>query len=497
MIRSSLLILCLCTLQHLGNCQLVYDESFGINGMASHSIGDFTDTPYALKVLPDGKILIAGVAYEGSDANFAICKLNSDGSLDNSFNGTGKRIIDYATTEDMAYSLAVNNENGKIYISGYFPNGGGYDFITQSLNEDGSNNTDFLNGNAGYTYFDEFNAYDEYAYTSAVQADGKLIVAGDVSGSMGICRIRTDGYVDATFGYDGYRIISFLSNSQEHIRCISLQSDGRILISGYVIDASGVYIVAARLLPNGFLDNTFSDDGKIFIQHGNNDFGYGNYSIAQQSDGKIVIAGSNGNGAENFIVVRLNSDGSLDNSFCGSGKLNLYGSTSGPIGNILALQEDGKIVVAADNKITRIDASMETPIIESITLHNFALNQGPRAIALQPDGKIVGIGSRGNQGMGEFCTVRIRNSAAEIQENKKIEIRIFPNPCTKSFTVNISETFIPLNVHLYSSTGKALQVLDINNNNQLIDVSSYPNGLYYISISKGGTNISNDIIIKN
>src|SRR5262249_2841121 len=125
-------------------------------------------------------------------------------------------------------------------------------------------------------------------------------------------------------------------------RSVAVQSDGKILVAGYADGAFGL----ARYRGDGSLDTSFDGDGKVTTGVIGFDSNYG-YSMAVQSDGKILVAGAlynNGTLDFDFALVRYNPDGSLDTSFDGDGKATTdFGSD---FGRGVALQSDGKILVA-------------------------------------------------------------------------------------------------------------------------------------------------------
>ncbi len=102
-----------------------------------------------------------------------------------------------------------------------------------------------------------------------------------------------------------------------HYTCTAIQADGKILAAGYTWDGTKYNFALARYNTNGSLDNTFSDDGMQMTDLGSSESKAN--AIAIQIDGKILVAGSVG---DNSGVVRYNPDGSLDNTFSGRRNIN-------------------------------------------------------------------------------------------------------------------------------------------------------------------------------
>ena len=125
----------------------------------------------------------------------------------------------------------------------------------------------------------------------AVQADGKILVAGEGSGwefsDFVVTRYNVDGSFDSSFGYQG-RVVTALSNSSDRARAIAIQSDGRIVVAGTVYTGSGQDFGVVRYLPNGDLDQSFGTNGLATVDYGETACAN---ALSIQADGKIVLAG--------------------------------------------------------------------------------------------------------------------------------------------------------------------------------------------------------------
>jgi uncharacterized delta-60 repeat protein len=128
-----------------------------------------------------------------------------------------------------------------------------------------------------------------------------------------------------------------------------MQTDGKIVV-GRNFDFSTFIFALARFNIDGTLDNTFSSDGKLTTDIAGNDDEA--RSVVIQADGKIVVAGYSNNGASyDFTVVRYTTNGALDNTFSGDGKLTTSISSGDDVSHSLAIQANGKIL--AGRKIQR------------------------------------------------------------------------------------------------------------------------------------------------
>jgi uncharacterized delta-60 repeat protein len=225
---------------------------------------------------------------------------------------------------------------------------------------------------------------DDFAYAVAIQTDGKIVAAG-VSGLGGgnarftLVRYRRDGKLNASFGDDGV-VRTNLTGTDDIIHGVAIQPDGRIVVAG--VSGSGgpnAKFALARYLAGGSLDPSFGGDGTITtdLSPGPDEA----CCLAIQADGKILVAEVEATSPSPVLaLVRYDVDGTLDTSFGGDGIVE--GSYNG-LGTALALQSDGKILVA--NPLVRyepdgtLDPTFATPAYSPY-----------EALAIQTDGKIVG-----------------------------------------------------------------------------------------------------------
>ncbi len=179
--------------------------------------------------------------------------------------------------------------------------------------------------------------------------------------AFALARYKTDGSLDSTFGTNGTtrNYIGGGNSTDDEARSVAIQSDGKIVTAGYSEDASGHYAFAlARYKTDGSLDSAFGTSGttRNFIV-GGGDYNDHAFSVAIQGDGKIVAAGSSLNGSSfAFALARYTTDGSLDSTFGIDGTtrntINGGNGTDDDAASV-ALQSDGKIVVAGSS----VDAS--------------------------------------------------------------------------------------------------------------------------------------------
>ncbi|WP_187774890.1 MBL fold metallo-hydrolase [Pedobacter sp. BS3] len=288
--------------------------------------------------------------------------------------------------------------DGKIIASGEFTsyNGTTVNKLTR-LADNGSLDAIF-NTNLG-------TGFNNTVYTHLLQSDGKIVVAGDFTAFNGntrnrIVRLNANGTIDNTF--------SIGTGLDAEVLKVALQSDGKILAAGSFTTANGVSSSGiVRLNTNGSRDNTFSVGSGFNV----NDGGIGNRpvrDIALQSDGKIIVAGefTSYNGTSVNRLVRLNTDGSIDNTFTSKIKFDdvVYGVKVQPDGKILAVgafstcnSEHASYKIARINTDGTLDVDFNTNIgtgfyarIGAGTGTGFFKDEeNPRTIVLQADGKIL------------------------------------------------------------------------------------------------------------
>lgn len=154
--------------------------------------------------------------------------------------------------------------------------------------------------------------------------------------------------LDNTFSSTGYAIETLTTN-EDAAKAMAIQSDGKILLAGFQNNGANEDIVVLRYNTNGTLDNTFSSDGIVTIALSSSSERAN--AIALQSDGRIVIVGStNTSGTNDFLVCRLTDDGLLDNTFDTDGivttdNIRLSTGSSSETASAVAIQSDGSIVV--------------------------------------------------------------------------------------------------------------------------------------------------------
>ena len=334
------------------------DATFGTNGIATY---DFDGTPSNtdndqsrdVAVQTDGKIVMVGYAYlTASNTALAIMRFNADGTLDTTFGNNGRVLNDYAAGSEQ-FGGVVIQPDGKIVAVGTVDSR--KTRIIIRYNSNGTVDTTFA-ANGVFTAPLAFGNNNVTVDTPRVllQPDGKILAMGTHkldSGAdiFGVRRLNSDGTSDTSFGIDGLataRFTPFAPNLGDRPSEFALQADGKIVAAGF---ANAEDVAVARWNADGSLDNTFGTGGKVQISFGSADATA--WTITIQPDGKVLIGGRVLINDSDVLLVRLNTNGTLDTTFDNDG----YASA-----NFGAFDHAYKIFVR-NNKIITVGVSIQSP----------------------------------------------------------------------------------------------------------------------------------------
>jgi uncharacterized delta-60 repeat protein len=329
------------------------DPTFSGDGRVTFELPDASSSADDVALQGD-KIVIVG-SYRGpdngNDGDFLAMRLNADGSPDTSFSGDGRTLVDFGNPNDFGRGIAVDAA-GRLVLAGQTDNGRGgseavRDFAVARLTPAGNLDATF-SGDGRQTV--DFGGDRDAADAVAIQADGRIVAAGEVQApsldaEFALVRLTDAGELDPTFAGDGRQSTDL--RGDDSASDLAIAGDGRIVAAGRADNSSGsADFAAARYRPDGTLDPTFSGDGKQTVDFGGFD---GASGVALQGDGRAVLAGSSDLGTdferEVFAVARLRADGGLDSSFSGDGKVTTSFPRSEEDGaSDVAIQSNGRIV---------------------------------------------------------------------------------------------------------------------------------------------------------
>lgn len=326
-------------------------------------------------VQQDGKIVICGTRLSNgsSGSDFFVARFNANGTLDTSFSFDGEVTIDFdgGTGSDSAQGVSLQAD-GKIVVAGTTTGSasGSADFAVARLNADGSLDTTFGDGTGKTTVgFDlDGGTGNDNAGSIALQADGKIVVVGSAQTPTGsvfaVTRLLPDGTRDSAFNLNGKATFGFgisgAASELDGASGVAIDGSGRVIVGGSASYNDGTNAISefavARLLSNGVLDSNFHANGRTTIA-----FDPGNgISVAQafgltvQRDGRIVLVGAANSSTsatlnDDMAVARLQPDGSLDSGFGFGGRTQVAFDliANGPDYALgVAEQSNGRLVLA-------------------------------------------------------------------------------------------------------------------------------------------------------
>jgi uncharacterized delta-60 repeat protein len=348
---------------------------------------------------------LLGSGLRGSDAFREPFVVNAPGDLDATFSGDGKQTTDFGGSD--AAADVVTQVDGKIVVAG----SSGGDFALARYGDDGAVDPSFSSDGLVTTDFGGSDA----GQGVAIQADGKIVVAGGSGGNFAVARYTAQGVLDTSFSGDGVQTTDF--GADDGGMAVAIQADGRIVVAG----GSGNNFALARYEAQGALDTSFSGDGRQTTDFSGFDFGK---AVAIGADGKIVVAGASdtsegGLPTADFALARYLDDGALDTTFSRDGRQTTdFGATYDTAEGV-AVQADGGIVVAghgsavdtfgsyfpSDFELARYDAkgALDTSFSgDGRQTTNFGGDEFGYGVAVQSNGAIVAVGKAG----GAFALAR-------------------------------------------------------------------------------------------
>ncbi|NOT35957.1 MAG: T9SS type A sorting domain-containing protein [Saprospiraceae bacterium] len=482
------------------------DLSFDIDGIVTTSIGTSNDFGNTVVIQSDGKIIVAGK----SGNNLALVRYNINGSLDYTFGNAGIVVTNLGCA-NASGSSCVLQRDGKIVVGGYcgiFPN---RDFALTRYNSNGTLDNTFGNGG---TVITPILTSGDLGNSVAIQSDGKILLGGSTDNSansdMAIIRYNTNGTLDNTFDSDGI-VITAIGTGSEIIRSVAVQADGKIVVAGFsYTSASFSYdFIVARYNSNGSLDNTFGTAGirTTSIINSENDYGE---SIAIQHDGKIIVGGYSFTGY--LLMARYNINGSLDPTFGNAGKVSTDFRCAYPNNYSVALQKDGKILIGGYSRLRSVNSDFALARYDIsgrldnsfgaggiLTTSIGAGDDIANSVAIQSDGKIVLAGITNNGLNNDFAVVRYNNTiTTEINTNsaQETEIDFYPNPFSTETILHSSNLLKDATLSIYNSFGQIVkEIMNISGQEVSIARDKLPSGLYLAILTQDNQVITTEKLL--
>lgn len=490
------------------------DITFNNDGIYTIDFGN-NDNMNDVKIQPNQQIVCTGVALSSAyTGTLKVFRLNPNGTLDNGFGVNG--VFSFLTgTETYGFESQIL-DNGKILIAGISMNQSFYaDILLIRLNQNGTLDTGF--GNNGFTV-NGFSSRDDFAYGLAVQADGKILVAGEMTDTINyqsnptIVRFTEDGFVDTSFGVNGQLLIPAIGGDNG-FRCIKIQPDGKILAAGhYSFVNTGLVdfdFCLIRADINGVLDPTFGTNGIALTSVGSGlNQGFG---IDLDTALNIVVAGVAVYATTDMALLKYDPSGTLDPTFGNAGIV---------LNNIADFDAAYDVKVQSDNNIVVSGTSGSFPSPTGATVWKFLANgnidnsfgtngyvttniasdnEDGNSVALQADGKIVVSGKyrNTNAANNDGTVLRINNTVVNASVNEitvSNRLSIYPNPALVNHTVIITseKNFTNAQLKITDMLGSLVYCSNesfINGKFEIQLPASINKGVYFVTVSDAKTSM--------
>ncbi|MCP4352313.1 MAG: hypothetical protein GY795_43195, partial [Desulfobacterales bacterium] len=398
------------------------DTGFDGDGIVTTPVGTGNDAGIGLLIQPDEKIVVTGISYNGTDNDFAVVRYNSDGSLDTSFGGDGTVTTPVGSGEDMGCFAAVQSD-GKIVLAGYSFNGSNDDFAVVRYNTDGSLDTGFGTGGKLIT---PVGSGDDRSYDVCIQSDGKIVITGEsYNGSnydFAVARYNSDGTLDTTFG-NGGTVTADTKNADNGIHAAAIQSDGNIVTAGYSFGNRGVPDFSVVRYLSGNLSPARPDETKILADDGSA-FDVFGCSVSISGDYAIVGArydDDNGNNSGSAYIFKKDETGWIQQTKLTTINGNAHDSfgisvsISGDYAIVGAIGDDEKASSAGSAYIFKRDGTVWTQQAKLTASDGAMYDCLGNSVSISGDYAIVG--AKGNDDNGSVYIFK-RDGTTWIQHTK-------------------------------------------------------------------------------
>jgi len=486
------------------------DQTFGVNGSTITDLGIGYDQCSGLVIQPDQKIVIAGRGYIDNGWYPTLIRMNTDGTLDNTFDSDGiaKGDVPHSTSFYAEADALALQPDGKFLYAFHLDFFGQDGLAVTRFNSDGSIDNDFgSNGTATQLVMTESN----YSNSLLLQANGKILITGsgqafdNAPSSMIAVRFDADGQLDQSFAENGIFVFNHGTNSR--IYDAKQDGDGKIVMACSSSYSSYWDYVIVRLNEDGSFDETFGEAG---IASFNISDSYDSPKfLTLREDGSVIVVGyaySDDGSNMNMAMVSLTSGGVIDTAFGNEGIVVTPFGDGDDIAESVTIAPDGKILVAGYhedfyffgavlrfNANGELDTSFGTDGIVLIDSYSYTIEN----IKVQGDGRIVVCGWTGFSGTNEhhFTASRLLYEGANSTNDtdmKENQISVFPNPA--SDFVSIQGITSRALITISDITGKIVLKEYVMQNASLV-VSNLDMGIYMMTVFENGESSTKKMIV--
>lgn len=406
-----------------GDGQLLGGEACddgGLNPMTvSSDTGASSGSAVAAADLGDGRVVVGSTIYASGSWRFNIVRLQANGSLDTTFNGTGRVTTAIGTYASMG-AIALQGD-GKIVAAGSATIGGVSRFAVVRYTSGGALDSTFDGDGIVSTVV----GGSSTAVDVALQTDGRIVVVGSSGSQLAVVRYNTDGSLDTTFDSDG---IVFFYHSEGLVSgsAIAIQSDAKLLVAGVRTYEGYPDQIVLRFNANGSIDSSYGTGGVAVANSGALLDTTNVLDIALQSDGRALVGGyaqCDGDGCEaNETLVRLSTGGVVDATFIPT-------LSFGSVSRVFP-QSDGTIITVMPASFSphfkRLTSSGSLDPTFGASTGRLYTDGGRtiNAAVMRTDGALVAI-TDDNASNNSFFVSRYSTSGA-----------LFPDGCSNSCTVD-------------------------------------------------------------
>jgi len=471
------------------------DTDFGISGYITTDhvagIGEIIQNSITLS---DDKIAMIGYSVDANQ-DILVARYKADGTVDSTFGNAGVVLIDASIgANDQGYGITELSD-GKLLVSGITVGQTSWDAVIFRLNTDGSIDNSF--GTGGKTLFNAGANTIALCNELYVNPDNSFYAGATVQSVNGdtdfaLFKFTQGGALDNSFGSNGSFVYDY-NNEDQLLNSMFVNSNGNVLLGGNTDDGNSNRGLLVRTTSFGTLDSGFGTNGKFVYDDMAADH-YINDAI-QTSYGKIVAVGSQGSGSNmDGFIIQLNLDGSFDNTFSSDGKqYSDVGAANGVYlwkvleinGNVLttgnvsgaSMKDIYAYMLSPNGSGVSAFSNGDTYITPAISLNTINM----RCASLQSDGKLIVAGDVTSQdftGNNTFAVRILTEDPLSINEQESAEVIAFPNPIVKTFGIQANSQVEA--VSLMDAQGRMVQTW---NPSDTYTVSpELTNGIYYLQL---------------
>ncbi|HEY0976965.1 MAG TPA: hypothetical protein VGE21_05800 [Flavobacteriales bacterium] len=432
------------------------DPSFSDDGLLTSDLLSFDDEVHAVAVQPDGRIIGAGWTEDGTHVIAFVQRFLDNGDPDPSFGTAGQ--VHSASAQELRYAYAVGVQStGRIIVAGlvYDINLDGNAMLLGFL-PDGTPDPDFGdNGFVSSPYNAEFGF--QSAWAMRILPDDRIVVVGE-EGESGIAcaRFSADGELDPGFGTNGVSVTGVPFSTG---LCLEVQNDGQVIVGGYhIAGKEGSDWLLARFDEAGLLDPDFGDAGvtTIDVGGGATEFMRG---MSLLEDGRISVCGHRSfSGSDDQPIVGLfESNGAPDMDF-GTGGIEFLPYFTPQWGQARAIlaQPDGKLLVSGfrvqtggpannDFFLMRLldDGSLDASFADEGLVHTDVSGSYDRAfdMAMDQEDRIIVAGyGTGTARVASYARY-LNDIGTSLPEGTTEILHVFPQPATEQINIHLDGTW--------------------------------------------------------